>query len=245
MKIYKEDPKTIFLSQFRDPLMDHLYKKILLHLGKSSGKKLLDIGCGVGKVAFLAAEKGFEVTGVEIEEKAAKLAEKNLKRYGSKTRIITGDILKIKLKENYFDAVVCSEVIEHVNNPQQIINRIFKLLKKGGLLVLTTPHNQKYWTVSDEYADHKKRFSIKEVKNLLFDFKITDLYTVGFPGMVSLVLSYNFLVRFLKIKHNASWRKKRLTSSLYYFLAVSLLKFDDLFNRLNLGLDLIIVARKD
>lgn len=244
MKIYKEDEQTILLSQFNDPLMDHLYKKILFHLRKSRGKKLLDIGCGAGKIAYLTGQKGFDVTGIEIERRVAKLAESNLGESGVKGKIIAGDILNLKLNEDFFDVIVCSEVIEHVDEPKKIIKKVLKLLKEGGLFILTTPHNQKYWTVSDEYADHKKRFGVEEIKKLLSDFRIVSLYTVGFPGMVSLMLFYNFVVKLFKLQHNASWRKKRLESSLFYSLVTVILKIDDFFNYLNLGLDIIVVAIK-
>ncbi len=244
MKIYKEDKETIFLSQFKDPLMDHLYKKILFHLKDAPGKKLLDVGCGAGKVISLAGKDGFEVLGVEIEEKVAGLAQKNLQKERVKGKIITGDILKTKLKKEQFDVVVCSEVIEHVDSPEKIIQEIHRLLKKDGILILTTPHNQRYWTVSDEFAEHKRRFSIKQIKKILANFEIKKIYTVGFPGMASLILIYNFLVKLLRIQHNASWRRQQFKQWPFYLVSTILLRIDDIFNGLNFGIDIVAVAKK-
>ncbi len=247
MKVYQDDDSKIIQTQYHDPLLNHLTQKIIDDLMLAEGKKLLDIGCGVGRVCFLAAKKGFSITGIDIEKKAIDLARKNAKRLGiaASCTFITGDILKQQsLSNGTFDVIICSEVIEHVSDPKKIINFAFNKLKKGGLLILTTPHDQKLWSVLDEYAGHVKRFSLDEVKKLLSNFEIMQLYTVGFPCMRFTILLYNFMVKSIKLQHNATWRRQGIKNYLYGFLIGLLLKFDDLFNTFSHGTNIIAVAKK-
>lgn len=242
MKIYKESKKTILLSQYKDPLLDHLYSKVIFHLKKTKSKKVLDVGCGAGKIISLIKDNDYEIIGVEIDNKAYLIAKENA---GNKKncKIILGDILNIKLKNEYFDAVICSEVIEHTDKPDLIIDKISALLKKDGILILTTPHDKCLWTVLDEYAEHKKRYEINEIRDLLKKFKIIDLYTVGFPFMAVFFIFYNLFCKLLRIKHRGGWRDSNI-SAIYYYLFGLLLKIDDMFNELKLGTNIIIVVQK-
>lgn len=238
------------MSLQEDPLMDHLYGKIIFHLNETLGKRLLDIGCGAGKLSTLAAQKGFKVVGIDREKKAVAIAKKRANELGLRRncQFLVADFEKLKFfKSEVFDVVVCSEVVEHVPRPEKFIRKAKRLLKKGGLFILTTPNNSRYWTVADEYAQHYRRFEIDQLKRIFLnfkDFKIVHLYTIGFPGMLTMFLLYNFWARRLKIDHSASWRKRKFIKTIYYFLVRMLLKIDDFFNSLKLGTNIVLVARR-
>ena len=194
MKVYKDTIQTIIHTQYNDPLLSHLTEKIVEHLALANGKRLLDIGCGVGRVDILAAIKGFATVGIDIEKKAITLAKDNAKKFGldMQCKFITGDILKQRnLSKQTFDVIVCSEVIEHVSDPQKIIDFAYKLLKKNGLIILTTPNDPRLWSVLDEYAGHVKRFRVQEIKQLLQHFTILSLYIIGFPFMRIIIQCYD------------------------------------------------------
>jgi len=249
MKLYKESNEIIEASQYIDPLMIHLSQKIIFHLGEGRGRKLLDIGCGAGRTALLVAKRGFKVEGVDVEERVIKLARRKAKKekLDGQARFTCADIYKgLRFKKESFDVIICSEVIEHVPSPKKVIREAKYLLKTQGILILTTPHSQRLWTITDEYAEHRKRFETEEIKKMLKseNFEIKNLYTVGFPLMVFLFIGYNFLVRFLKIKHSSSWRTKKRTASFFSFFVSSVLKFDDIFNSLKLGTNFIVVSQK-
>lgn len=248
MKVYNKKTEIIFNSQFKDPLLNHITEKIIFHLTFAKGKKILDLGCGVGRVSILAGLNGFQVLGIDIEKKAIDIANEESLRLGlgSHCKFRHGDVLETEhLKNKKFDVLICSEVIEHVKNPERIIRITHNVLKKDGLLILTTPHDPKQWTVIDKYAEHVKRFRIVEIKNLLSDFRILKLYTIGFPFMRSIVALYNILVRFKLIKHDTEWRAKGGTNNLYNFTIGILLRIDDLFNYLYKGTTIIVVAKKE
>ena len=96
--------------------------------------KLIDVGCGIGYFLEAAKERGWEVYGTEFTEKAIQIcSQKGIK--------MKKGILDPK---NYmpeeFDIITSFEVIEHINNPIHELNSFHKLLRKGGLVYVTTPN---------------------------------------------------------------------------------------------------------
>ena len=107
-----------------------------------SGKYLLDAGCGTGWFSKKACERGAQVVSMDLGE--GLLSE--VKKKCNSSRIV-GSILEIPFNENTFDIIVSSEVIEHVPDPYQAIEELFRVLKPGGTLVLTTPNKLWYFAI--------------------------------------------------------------------------------------------------
>jgi len=106
------------------------------------GLQILDIGCGGGIVSEQLARLGARVTGVDACKENIDIAQFHCKRDPSTENIqyfcTTVEDFLANNSELKFDAVVASEVIEHVENPQVFIQTISSLLKDGGSLFLTT-----------------------------------------------------------------------------------------------------------
>lgn len=98
------------------------------------GARLLDIGCGNGAFLSRAAQAGWEVYGVEPDPKAAALA----KEAGVNVR--QGSVEAFSDKNNYFDAVTLSHVIEHLHDPVGALLMLKAMMKPGGVLYLETPN---------------------------------------------------------------------------------------------------------
>lgn len=96
--------------------------------------RLLDIGCGIGFFLDEAKKRGWEVYGTEYSERLiGLLREKGI-------TIHEGQLNSENYEEGFFDVVTSFEVIEHINNPISEINQIGKLIRKGGLVYITTPN---------------------------------------------------------------------------------------------------------
>lgn len=104
------------------------------------GERLLDIGCGDGIIGYFAKNNYRQIYGVDISDIALKIAEER----GVITRKINANNDALPFEDNYFDAVTCLDVIEHVFEPINLINEISRVLKKGGILIVSTP-NIRYW----------------------------------------------------------------------------------------------------
>ena len=106
--------------------------------------RIIDVGCGNGTfLATLSNEVDpANLFGVEYSAIGAASAPEILK-----PRIMVGDIIALsgELKNNPFDAAVCSEVLEHVDSPRAILAAIHAILKPNGLLVVTVPALMRYW----------------------------------------------------------------------------------------------------
>ncbi|MDH7475915.1 MAG: class I SAM-dependent methyltransferase [Microgenomates group bacterium] len=100
--------------------------------------KILDVGCALGPFLEVGRREGFQAEGVEISDYAvAYCRKKNLTAY-------TGTIFSIK-KPNYYDIITAFELIEHEREPLKMLSAAYKLLKKNGLLVITTPNYDSFW----------------------------------------------------------------------------------------------------
>jgi len=95
----------------------------------------------------------------------------------SKNSDVIGDAHHLPFKDESFEVIVCSEMLEHADNPQQVINEIQRVLKPGGLVVLTTRFA---FPVHDAPSDYW-RFTPYGLRKLFAAFDITEAATDGGP----------------------------------------------------------------
>ncbi|MFH1376298.1 MAG: class I SAM-dependent methyltransferase [Candidatus Woesearchaeota archaeon] len=127
------------------------------------GKKALDIGCREGIQSKWLESKGYEVTSIDIEKVYDKC-------------IIADANKKLPFKDNTFDLIWNSELIEHLEKPEFTINEFKRVLKPNGKIITTTP-NSNFWlyklaklfgkSAKDlQNPGHKHFFSEKDIKEL-------------------------------------------------------------------------------
>ncbi len=110
------------------------YLRCMTLAGEPTGE-LLDVGCGAGRLLNRMQKSGWAVEGVDFDAQAAALATN---RYGIKTHV--GDLSQCHLPSNSFDAITLSQTIEHLYAPKATLLECLRILKPGGLLVMTTPN---------------------------------------------------------------------------------------------------------
>jgi len=147
----------------------------------SNGNRVLDIGCGIGEfLKYIDGERNDIMPyGVDISEYA--IDECNNSMNGVFDVI---DLDKAKrMQFNKLDVAFCGETLEHVNNPQNVIDLAHKSLKDGGLLVITTPYLN-----GIESPEHVNSFDETSIETLLKGkFKILKLEKI-FDGRVMFVV---------------------------------------------------------
>ena len=104
-----------------------------------AGKRVCDIGCGGGILAESIARKGATVTGIDLSEKALKVADLHSLESGIKVRyeLIAAEELAAR-EAGQFDVVTCMEMLEHVPDPAAIVQACAKLVKPGGHIFFST-----------------------------------------------------------------------------------------------------------
>ena len=103
------------------------------------GKRVLDVGCGGGILSESMAEKGAEITGIDLGEKALKVAQLHQLESGTQVdyRLISAEDLATQQPAN-FDVVTCMEMLEHVPDPEAVVRACAQLVKPGGSVFFST-----------------------------------------------------------------------------------------------------------
>jgi 2-polyprenyl-3-methyl-5-hydroxy-6-metoxy-1,4-benzoquinol methylase len=107
----------------------------LMYLDGVPPGRVLDVGCGDGSRLAQLRSLGWQVTGQEMDPKAASRAGET---YG--VRVHVGPLEGGGFNEGEFDAIVMNHVIEHVHDPIRLLTHCVRLLKKGGILIAVTPN---------------------------------------------------------------------------------------------------------
>jgi 2-polyprenyl-3-methyl-5-hydroxy-6-metoxy-1,4-benzoquinol methylase len=111
-------------------------------LGRTSlaGKCILDAGCGYGAFSAAAAQRGAAVVSLDIGERLVGRAI-----VLAASRGVVADAGRLAFRDESFDIVISSEMIEHTEAPEQTVQELARVLRGGGLLVLTTPNQVWQW----------------------------------------------------------------------------------------------------
>ena len=104
-----------------------------------AGKRVLDVGCGGGILAEAIAKKGANVKGIDLSEKALKVAELHSLESGVQVNyeLIAAEALAAR-EAGQYDVVTCMEMLEHVPDPSAIVQACASLVKPGGRLFFST-----------------------------------------------------------------------------------------------------------
>lgn len=146
-------------------------KKMLV---ASDGDLILDIGCGSGvQLRALEVAKPKLLIGTDVNRNALVYAKnKNIPQ----SEFIIADAQNLPFKSETVNKIICAEIIEHLNEPEQMIAETQRVLKNGGSIVITTPNELSIWGLYEFFWDafgrgrnygetHLKFFSVRELEN--------------------------------------------------------------------------------
>ena len=104
-----------------------------------AGKRVLDVGCGGGILSESMSERGAEVMGIDLGEKALKVAQLHQYESNAKVeyRLVAVEELAQEIPES-FDVVTCMEMLEHVPDPAAVVRACARLVKPGGKVFFST-----------------------------------------------------------------------------------------------------------
>lgn len=180
----------------------HMIKYIKYFLKKNE-IKWLDIGCGLGYFVKEAVEEGVDCYGIDISEYAVKNAI-------IKDRIKLGSITNIPFGDETFDVVSAFDVIEHIHpkDTEKAFSEIYRVLKKGGYLIMTTPNPCHIgdWIRDDTHINVRPpKFWNEMLKKFRFNVK---MYYV--PSFLKYYISDKFAIKIAISDKIAFWIEKPL-----------------------------------
>ncbi|MFZ5966866.1 MAG: class I SAM-dependent methyltransferase [Bacillota bacterium] len=111
-----------------------------MHIWKESGfKKLLDLGCGLGRNAIFFAGHAFEVEAIDLSQKGLDFLKESAERQNLKIDIRRGDMNDLPYEPNYFDCLLAYHVISHTDSEgiKNILSEMKRVLKPGGEFYIT------------------------------------------------------------------------------------------------------------
>jgi len=145
----------------------------------------LDIGCNGGIWSIYCLSIGNKIVGIDIDTDAIQRAENIAEIYGFNKEMYEfkkTDIRNLTYSKN-FSQILCFEVIEHIKNDKEVLKKIYKLLKPGGKLLISSPNKkcplvQKSKISKTEDSGHvREGYTIDELKNKLEDIGFDVIYS--------------------------------------------------------------------
>ena len=207
--------------------------------------RVLDGAVGLGQLASRMQQCGYNVTGIDYAFEAALHVKAT-----TSIPVVVGDMTKMPFKTGAFDGVTSGETLEHLDDDASAAREIGRVLKSGGRCIVTVPALRGLWSESDDYYEHRRRYSRDDLMKLFEGFDVEKATYWGFP----VVLTYDTLFLLPMNKRRArrsvtedaalrsiasAGRKRWLVRAARAVFAI-----DRLFQSIPFGPGLLLVARK-
>lgn len=130
--------------------------------------KILDNGCGRGEFLHAFDQLGMEVSGTDISD------------YCKNVDVVDLDKDNLPFPDEYFDVVFSKSVIEHVQNTEHYMNEMYRVLKRGGTLILMAPDWESQYIIFYQDPTHIHPYTVKSMDRLLKMSGFRDVKTEKF-----------------------------------------------------------------
>lgn len=194
-----------------------------LQLNKKTKLKILDIGCGSGRFLTSISNDRFDKYGIEINPEGYKIC------IGKKLKVYNQELKDINFEDNVFDIITLWHVIEHLDKPKEIMVSMQRILKKDGIIVISTPNTDslgfKYgrnmWFHLDaprhlilynrkslEYLLNRTGFKVIQEKNIFYDFPLDLFWSIRRRWMKYFIYPLYPIFKFLERESILFFAKK-------------------------------------
>ncbi len=214
----KKSDDLYFWYKARKNLIDYLLNKKLKNFSKK--RKILDIGCGTGTELNVLKKYG-QVTALDMDITALNIIKKE------NCNIVEGNIENIELAKENYDCICCFDILEHINNDEKVLKKIYSALKPGGYLLFTVPAFGYLFSTHDKYSGHIRRYTKKDLQIKLNNnyFKKINLgfwnFFLFIPIALIRIIKKVIFLNLLTTKNYTTDAKplnKYINSLLYYIL---------------------------
>lgn len=213
-------------SGYYNPSQRHRFRLILSEIStvlKSipkplSSVRVIDLGCGLGHLIHHLKQ-----TYPELHCRGLDISEKVISELRKKMPDSAWDVWDIQkpidtLSFGHYDIIICSEVLEHCENPEKILDNAYHLTVPGGWIILTVPGGEKYRIDND--LGHLRHYRLEQFKEFFTGKPLAQvrLYTWGWPFsnlMRWMVDKYYGFTKKTFLDTHYTWRQKWFCQLLY------------------------------
>jgi len=197
---YYSKAKNTHAPTIRESYLRTAESQVSLVRKYANGTNLLDIGCAQGFFLFGAAKAGYTTKGIEIAQDAAAYARKE---FGLDIEIKPFE--ELRFAENHFDVVTLWQVLEHVPYPLMMLKEVHRILKPGGVLVVSTPNieampakmlRKRWWDIK---RLHINQFTTKTLTDILQNTGFKNISSASYRGFVSLSILLTMVLKYLGV----------------------------------------------
>jgi SAM-dependent methyltransferase len=178
--LYSREEDAWWWGEGRRSLISALWRK---HGNGTSRPRVLEIGCGTGGLLKQLATWS-EAHGLDVSPLAAGYCvERGL------DRVFVGDTAHLPFAGEQFDAVICVDVLEHLDDDSAGLREAYRVCKPGGRLIATVPAFQFLWSRRDVQLHHKRRYTLREFRDRVREegFHILKSSYVNLPLFLPMV----------------------------------------------------------
>jgi ubiquinone/menaquinone biosynthesis C-methylase UbiE len=160
-KLYQVEDRH-FWFRTRRAIVAALCSNIVANL--PAGYRVMEIGCGTGHLLKTLKDTcvNGEVVGLDLFWEGLAFASQR-----TNASLVQGQAEWMPFVEGNFDLIGMFDVLEHLENDEEILGSVLKMLKKGGKLMLTVPAERQLWSTTDLIAHHQRRYEMEELKQKL------------------------------------------------------------------------------
>ncbi len=217
-------------------LFENIFKRRIRAIEKyrSSPGKVLEIGSSTGLMLSVFKDRGWEVLGIEMSKLSAKFAQDK----GIDT--IVGTFEKSRIESGSIDVAILNHTMEHLEDPVQVISKIYRILKPGGLLLIDVPN---FGSLSARYQqmnwslllpnEHLWHFTKESFENIFKQTGFDLIFCARPSGLWDFDDVFKELIRSFK-----SFEKR-------FFIELTTLIPSLIITKLGLGTDLTVIGRKN
>jgi SAM-dependent methyltransferase len=149
------------------------------------GPEVLNAGAGAGSLTLKLVDAGLRVTSTDYSPELCEWTREGLRRRGAErdNPVLQSDLQRLDLPDAAFDAAVCAEVLEHLDDDAAALAELHRVLRPGGLLLVTVPANPYRYDWTDRWAGHRRRYTVGMLTDRLLaaGFVAPDVRGWGFP----------------------------------------------------------------
>ncbi len=154
---------------------ERVIEKMAEVAGLAEGSEIADVGTGTGFVAAGLAPRVKRVIGIDNASAMLRVAHENLDYLGvSNAELLVGDLAVLPLADNSVDAAFANMVLHHAVDPDAMLKEMARIVRPGGMIVLTDEVEHSYEWMREEHADVWLGFTREQVEDFFREAGLAD-----------------------------------------------------------------------